>query len=265
MYFTTTSMKDLYMVTACSWVSCPNPRPYAHWRLFCFPYAGGSARLYQNWSFSLPAQVEVCAIELPGRGRRMAEAPFFDLTSLIQNLGQRFAPWLDKPFACFGHSLGGLVAFELVQWLRSHHQLEPQHLWVSAACAPHLPITAQPIHALPQAEFIAELRRYNGTPIAVLDNAELMELMLPMIRADFALLETYCYQTQPPLSCPITALWGKQDLIVSLDEMASWQVHTTGSFSLKLLSGDHFFVDQPQVLSYLQHCFDHTQTIFKEL
>lgn len=239
------------MVTTYPWVSCPNPRPYARWRLFCFPYAGSSARLYQDWAFKLPAQVEVCAIELPGRGRRMSEASLFDLTTLVQRLGSRFTPWLDKPFGFWGHSLGALVAFELARWLRSNNQREPQHLWVSAARAPQLAMTAQPLHALPRAELMAELRRYNGTPTAVLENAELMELMLPILRADFALLETYYYQVQPPLACSVTALWGDQDLIVSLDEILPWQVHTQGAFSVERLPGDHFFVHHLPILNYL--------------
>jgi len=237
------------------WISCPNPRPQASWRLFCFPYAGGSARIYRDWAFSLPPQVEVCPVELPGHGRRIAETPLNRLDVLVQNLGQSLLPWLDKPFTCFGHSLGSLIAFELVRWLRYHHRPEPQHLWISAARAPQLPVTDPPIHALPETELIAELRRYNGTPAAILDNTELMELLLPTIRADFALLETYRYQPQLPLTCSITALAGSQDPIVSSEEIAPWQVHTVGAFSLNVVSGGHFFVHKPQILQFLEAFF----------
>jgi medium-chain acyl-[acyl-carrier-protein] hydrolase len=185
----------------------------------------------------------------------MAETPFTRLDSLVQNLGESLLPLLDRPFACFGHSLGGLLTFELARWLRYHRQPEPRHLWISAARAPQLPITDPPIHALPEAELVAELRRYNGTPAAVLENAELMELLLPTIRADFTLLETYRYQLQTPLTCSITALAGSQDLIVRSEEIAPWQVHTVGAFSLNVVSGGHFFVHQPQILQFLEAFF----------
>lgn len=237
------------------WITCPNPRPQAPWRLFCFPYAGGSARIYRDWGFLLSPRVEVCPVELPGHGRRMAETPLTQLDSLVQNLGELLLPLLDRPFACFGHSLGGLIAFELARWLRSHQQPEPLHLWISAARAPQLPITDPPIHTLPKAQFMAELLRYNGTPAAVLENAELMELLLPSIRADFALLETYRYQPQPPLACSMTALAGTQDPIISFDEVIPWQIHTVGAFSLHVVPGDHFFIHQPSVLRFLEAFF----------
>jgi len=185
----------------------------------------------------------------------MAETPFTQLDSLVQNLGESFLPLLDRPFACFGHSLGGLLTFEVARWLRYYRQPEPRHLWISAVRAPQLPIPEPPLHALPEAELVAELRRYNGTPAAVLENAELMELLLPTIRADFALLETYRYQLQTPLTCSIKALAGSQDLIVSSEEITPWQVHTTGSFSLEVLPGDHFFVHQPRILQFLEAFF----------
>ncbi|MEO0405787.1 MAG: alpha/beta fold hydrolase, partial [Cyanobacteria bacterium P01_A01_bin.135] len=229
------------------WLSCPKPNPQARQRLFCFPYAGGSSRIYWDWPQQLP-QVEVCLIELPGRGRRMADPPITQLSQLVPQLSQALLPWLDRPFACFGHSLGALMAFELSHWLRQHQQPMPNHLWVSAARAPHLTSPDPLIHGLPRAEFMVELRRYNGTPAAILENVELMDLMLPTLRADFALLETYRYQARSPLPCPVAALWGKADDIVAPEEIEPWQVHTQGAFSLTAIPGDHFFIHQPQAL-----------------
>lgn len=219
--------------------------------MFCIPYAGGSAGIYQHWTKLPLADVEICLIELPGRGTRLTEAAFTSLNGLIWSLGEAILPWLDKPFACFGHSLGGLIAFELARWLRQHQHPEPGHLWVSGARAPHVRSTDLPIHALPKADFMAELRRYNGTPAAILENTELMDLLLPTLRADFTLLETYCYQEQAPLTCSITALSGEQDTIVSREAMSPWQIHTNGPFVLKSVPGDHFFIHQLQVSHYL--------------
>jgi len=233
------------------WLITPNPRPQANWRLFCFPYAGGAARIYQPWATALPSNVEVCAVELPGHGRRLTKPPITQLATLIQHLEIAIQPWLDKPFVFFGHSLGALVAFELARSLRQHQCPIPALLWVSAARAPHLISPNPPIYQLPQADFIAELRRYSGTPDEVLANAELMELLLPMLRADFALLETYRYHDQAPLTFPITAFGGEADAIVSLEDIRPWQIHTDAAFTLERVAGDHFFVHNPQTVSLL--------------
>lgn len=239
-----------------SWLSCPSPSPTAVLRLFCLPYAGGGGTwIYRNWGKTLPNTVEVHAVELPGHGRRLTEKPVGQLEPLITTLAEVMLPLLDKPFACFGHSLGGLIAFELVQYLRQTQKIEPCHLWISAARAPHLPHTKPMIHTLPDADFIAEIRQYNGTPAEILNNSELMALLLPALRADFVLLETYRYRPKPPLSSPITAFWGEDDTITSRSAIADWDKHTTGPFSLQSCPGEHFFIHQPDVLLALRSQF----------
>lgn len=227
-----------------SWLVCPQKRSQPQLRLFCFAYAGGSAWIFRPWAKQLPESIEVLAIELPGRGKRLVEPPLTDLTHLIETFGPQLLPYLHLPFAFFGHSLGALIAFELCRWLRRTVQLVPAHFWVSAARAPHLPVATPLMHTLPAADFISRLQKYQGTPMSVLDNAELMGLMLPTLRADFTLLETYRYQLRAPLNCPITGLWGEQDAIVSQADVAAWQVHTP-NFELAAVSGDHFFMQQP--------------------
>jgi medium-chain acyl-[acyl-carrier-protein] hydrolase len=170
------------------------------------------------------------------------------MEALIPPLAEGLLPWLDKPFAYFGHSLGGLIAFELIQYLRRTQQIEPVHFWVSATRAPHIPAPEPAMHSLPDQELILGLRRYNGTPAEVLENDELMALLLPTLRADFALLETYRYRPQPALNCPITAFWGEQDTIVNSVEVAAWQSYTQGRFQLEMFSGDHFFIHHPSVI-----------------
>lgn len=231
-----------------SWVTCPKPNPQAKLRLFCFHYAGGGALSFRTWSDSLPLTVEVCPIELPGRGFRLMEPPFTRLEPLIQAIAHALLPCLDKPFAFFGHSMGGLVSFELAQILRKKYDLSPVHLFVSGRRAPQVPDPKPPIHALAEPAFLEELRRLNGTPEAVLENAELMQLLLPTLRADFAVIETYVYAPEPPLDCPITAFGGLQDREVSCDDLKAWQEQTNAAFSLQMLPGNHFFLHSAQPL-----------------
>jgi len=188
---------------------------------------------------------------------QMRLTPFSRLQPLISTLASALLPYLDKPFAFFGHSLGGLVSFELARELRREYDLSPVHLFVSARCAPQIPSSKRAIHALPDFEFIEELRRLNGTPDSVLENAELMQLLIPILRADFAVLETYVYTQEPPLECPITVFGGLQDKEVSLQELEGWRSQTIASYNLQMFSGDHFFIqsEQPLLLETLvQFC-----------
>lgn len=229
------------------WVTCPKPNPQAKLRLFCFHYAGGGASVFRTWSDSLPQSLEVCAIELPGRGKRLMEPAFNQLEPLVQKLTSALLPYLDKPFAFFGHSMGGLVSFELARLLRRDYGLIPVHLLVSSHRAPQIPDPDPPIHALPEPELLQELRRFNGTPEAVLENAELMQLLLPTLRADFAVIETYAYTPEAPLNCPITVFGGLQDQEVSYDELEAWREQTNAAFLLQMFPGDHFFLHSDQL------------------
>lgn len=226
------------------WVAYFHPRSHPKLRLLCFPHAGGSARVFYKWSELLPSTVEVCSLELPGRGRRLFETPFTSIDLLLPALGPELLPLLDIPFVCFGHSLGARIAFEFCRWLQKIYQLTPQHFWVAAARAPHLPSDTPPIHGLPDLDFIAELRRYSGTAEEVLNNPELMSLMLPALKADFSLLETYRYRPSVRLDCPITGFWGQQDDIATQSDVAAWQQHTN-AFSLESVPGNHFFTHDP--------------------
>lgn len=231
-----------------SWIISLKPNPQADLRLFCFPYAGGSSFIFRSWSDFLPPSVEVCAIELPGRGRQMKLPPFDKMEPLVDAIASIIHPYLDKPFAFFGHSMGGLISFELARLLRKKSGILPVHLFISGRRAPQILRTDAPIHNLPEAEFIEELRHLNGTPPAVLENAELMQLFLPVLRADFAVLETYIYASEPPLECPITVFGGLQDSEVGRDELQAWQEQTKAIFNLHMFPGDHFFLNSVQHL-----------------
>jgi medium-chain acyl-[acyl-carrier-protein] hydrolase len=231
-----------------SWIACRKPRPQARLRLFCFPYAGGGAVIFRTWADGLPVDVEVCPVQLPGRGTRLMEPPFTQLSPLIQALAQALLPLLDKPFAFFGHSLGALVSFELARQLRGQYGVQPVRLFVSASRAPQLPHRGLPIHTLSEGDFLAELRHLNGTPREVLDHEELMQIALPVLRADFAVYETYVYATEPPLNHPISAFGGLRDRTVSQSDLEAWREQTSGSFSLQMFPGDHFFLNTTQPL-----------------
>lgn len=164
------------------------------------------------------------------------------LLPLVQTLAQVLLPYLNKPFAFFGHSMGALVGFELARQLCFQKSPVPVHLFVSGRHAPQIPDTEPPIHELPLPIFIKELRRYNGTQEAVLQNAELMKLLVPTLRADFALSKTYVYSISEPLDCPISAFGGFQDSSVNCEDLAAWRNQTSSSFELRMLRGNHFFL-----------------------
>lgn len=234
-----------------SWTSLRRTGPEPRLRLFCFPYAGASALIYRTWPASLPSDVEVCPVQLPGRGARSKEPPFTRLSPLVEALAQALGPLLDIPFAFFGHSLGALVSFELARKVRKDYAINPVHLFVSAARAPQIPRRASPIHSLPDGEFLAELRRLDGTPAELLECKEFMEIMLPLLRADFSVFETYKYLNEPVLDCPISAFGGLQDRRVSKVDLEAWHAQTDASFSLQMFPGDHFFLKHPLVLRAL--------------
>ena len=212
-------------------------------RLFCFSYAGGSASTFSSWANNIDSEVEICPIELPGHGCRIAEQPFDQLEPLVEEITNALLPYLEKPFALFGHSMGGLVSFELAHLLRKKFNLSPEHLFISGRRAPQIPDPRPPIHHLDKLKLINELGRLNGTPKAVLENAELMELFLPVLRADFTTIETYIYKSKPLLDCSITVLGGLQDDEVSCENLEAWQEQTNSNFSIQMFQGDHFFIN----------------------
>jgi medium-chain acyl-[acyl-carrier-protein] hydrolase len=229
------------------WLAASPQNPRAPLRLFCFPHSGAGAYIFRAWLPSFPAHIEVCPVRLPGRENRIDEPLIADMPALVRATAAGLRPYLDRPFAFFGHSMGALLSFELARFLRRHYRLSAVRLFVSGHGAPHLPAADPPCHALPEAEFVAKLRELHGTPDEVLDNLELRALILPIVRADFAVCETYAYEEDEPLACPISAFGGRQDACVSRADLEAWSVHTRADFSARLLPGDHFFLHQARV------------------
>jgi medium-chain acyl-[acyl-carrier-protein] hydrolase len=179
---------------------------------------------------------------MPGRENRIKDTLFTRLPPLVQAIAQSLYPHLDKPFAFFGHSLGAKLAFELTRLLRREQGPEPLHLFVSGHGAPHRPETGQPIHALPDAEFIREVKRYEGMPQELLESVELMRYLTPILRADFSVNESYVYTQEPPLGSSITAYGGLRDDKVSREDIEAWREQTDASFESLMFPGGHFFL-----------------------
>jgi medium-chain acyl-[acyl-carrier-protein] hydrolase len=227
---------------ASRWLAYREVNPRARLRLFCFPYAGGGASAYRGWAAALPADIEVCPVQLPARESRLREAAFERPEPLIATLADVLESHLDIPFAFFGHSMGAMISFELARELRRRGGPPPLHIFVSARRAPQVPPREEPIHDLPEPEFLAKLRDLNGTPEEVLQHTELMRLLMPVLRADFAVNETYFYRPEAPLAMGISAFGGLGDREVTRDDLALWREHTRGPFRLRMLPGDHFFL-----------------------
>ncbi len=241
------------MIDTSKWIVRYQSRPRVRFRLFCFPYAGGSASIYRQWSELLPSDIEVCPIQLPGRENRSTEPPFTHATPLVQNLLPVLRPYLDLPYAFFGHSMGALISFELARQIRNQRYPEPQHLFVSSRRSPHICASDSPIHQLPDTAFWEELRLYGGVPDTLLKNPQIAKFFLPLLRADFAIHETYKYTPGVRLSYPITAFGGLQDRKVESEEIIAWREMTNSDFNLHLFPGNHFFIRQEyhQILSVI--------------
>lgn len=212
-------------------------------RLFCFPYAGGGTAVFRGWQKQLPTSVEVLTLNLPGREMRFKEPPRVNLADLLDEITPSIIELIDRPFALFGHSMGGLLAFELARRLRASGAAEPALLFVSGCRGPHLPERKPPIHGLPEDEFLQRLRTMNGTPQELLQDEELMALLGPVLRADLQLIETWNHQTEDPLAMPIIATGGEQDDEAWPDELRTWSEHTSTEFQAHLFPGDHFFLN----------------------
>ena len=168
------------------------------------------------------------------------------LDKLVETIAREIPPYLDKPFAFFGHSMGAIIAFELARRLRDERGVEPEHLFISGRRSPRTPGRDPCVHNLPEPEFVAEIARMNGTPKEVLEHKELMSILSPMLRADFAVCYSHIYVAGEPLRCPITVLGGTQDEIATPDTLDLWREETTGAFRVHMLEGDHFFINQWQ-------------------
>lgn len=245
--------------TTSRWFPYPSPSLNTPLRMFCFPYAGGGASTYRTWGAHLKHLTEVYPVELPGRETRLKEKPMDRFMPLVHTLVEIMYPLLDKPFVLFGHSMGAILAFEICRTLRQQQGPLPECLVVSGAKPPQLRERSAPLHTMGDDAFISALRGFNGTPEAVLKNQELMKLMLPVLRADFTLDETYEYVEQPGLGCPIIAFAGDADKEAPETSMRAWSQLTSERFELQVIPGNHFYIHHTaEMLPIIESCLRYT-------
>lgn len=228
------------------WLRVVKHDPFAALRLFCFSYAGAGANAYRAWADAPFAGVEIVAVQLPGRETRMREEAFTAVTPLVETLVRELAPYLDrKPFLFFGHSMGALVSFELTRELRRQAKPLPRALFVSGRRGPDAAAEKRDrvMHRMNDADLIAELREMNGTSAGVMEHPELLELLLPIFRADFSVCENWQYDDDAPLAMPIHAFGGVDDPGVSRDHLQAWERQTEAAYTLEQFEGDHFYVN----------------------
>jgi medium-chain acyl-[acyl-carrier-protein] hydrolase len=238
------------------WFSLPTVKPEPSLRLFCFGYAGSGASVYFPWIKEFQwSRVEIRPIQLPGRENRLNEAPCNTIAEIIGRLLPEIAPFLNCPFVLFGHSLGSIIAFELARGLRKAGLRQPSTLIVSSGQPPHLPRLELPLHALEHDAFIAAVsERYRGIPPELLQIPELLEIFLPILRADLKLLETYTYTPESALAVNLVALGGDSDDLLEPSVLERWKDQGMGRFSTALFPGGHFYLreSRSQLIEYLK-------------
>lgn len=230
------------------WVRCYRPRPYATRRLICFPHAAGGAGFYRQWADALPADVELWAVQYPGREDRFTETCVPDMDTLADLVADALEPVLDLPTAVFGHSMGAAVGYEVTHRLLARRPGSVNRLFVSARPSPsHQRATRTEVHLRDDDGIVAELATLRGSGIAVLDQPELRELVLPMVRNDFRLIETYSPAVFAPLPIPILALAGADDPRMTVAQAADWAEATAAGFGLEVFPGGHFYLEPLRV------------------
>lgn len=218
------------------------PRPEARSRLFCFPHAGGGPVAFFDWAQRFGPETECVSLQYAGRGQRLQEEPLTSVEELVSQIADVFLQWSDKPFAFYGHSFGGIIAFELARELRRSGVPGPHHLFIGASRPPHHPPLSPLIHGLNDREFVENVQaRYGGIPASIYRDPEVLEMFLPAMRADFTAYETYRLQQDDPLEAPITVFAGAEDKAVSPEALAEWALYTTSDFDITVLPGGHFF------------------------
>jgi len=209
--------------------------------LFCLPFAGGSKYSLGFLKKVLPHNISCYFLEYPGRGTRIKENFADNIVEVVDDLYNKIAPLLNKPFALYGHSMGAKIAYLLAQRIRENDMPNPLHLFISGTDAPSVPSKKSPKHLLPKDEFIIAVRELGGLPDEILANQEMLEYFEPILRADFKLSESYGYKVKMPLKVPVTVMIGDQEDMEEADVL-EWQSETTIPITLHKLPGNHFFI-----------------------
>jgi surfactin synthase thioesterase subunit len=211
-------------------------------RLFCFAHAGGGSGFFRSWQKSLTPEIAVTPVVLPGREARWREPAYTRMDLLIEPLCDAMLPHLDRPFALFGHSVGAVIAYEVARRLADGPFGPLVCLFVSARRVPHSPGNRPPIYKLPLDQFLAQVERLSGAQLRLLRESPLLPALLPGLRADFELNDTYSPTLGNVLTLPFSAFVGDRDQLVTVDEMRRWTELTVGEFNLRIFAGDHFYL-----------------------
>lgn len=234
------------------WFTLPFPREKARIRLFCFPYAGSGADIFRDWPKELHESIEVVPVVLPGRGPRLGEIPYTSMETLVEELFIAIQHLLDRPFAFFGHSFGALAAFELARRLQAGGVLA-KSIFLSACPAPPLPAPTRPVGNMSDNELTNRLLELGGTSEEVMRHQELLQLVLPAVRADFEIIESYQFRPCRLLQCRFLICGGDADLEVPPHLLGGWRQHTAAGAEIRLFQGDHFFLARraPELLEWI--------------
>lgn len=216
-------------------------------KLFCFPYAGGSAMVYTRWRKYLNPWITLHPVEMAGRGKRFQTPLYQSFPEALDDLYQLIRPELEQhtPYAFFGHSMGGYIVYEMTRKLIALNYPEPVHLFISGRNPSHIKKEEKIYHLLPDEEFRKEIIEMGGTPPEVFEHQELLDIFFPILRADYKILETHEAPVQDAkFPCPITVLCGDQDPDVAKDEIEQWRNYTINQFDSYLFEGGHFFINE---------------------
>jgi len=224
------------------WFACFHPSSTSKIRLFCFPHGGGSPFFFRDWGTSFSQEFELFALNLPGRGNRIQDPLLRDMDDLATAIVDALQPYLDKPFAFFGHSVGALVCFEVARRLEAQGFPSPMRIFISAHEAPHRIAEKTPMYNLPDEELLKVVKELEVIPEGALEDQELADIVLPPLRADFQLAETYQFKGKE-LTAPISAFGGTEDPLVRQIELQEWERYTTGQCQLTMFEGDHFYLE----------------------
>ncbi|UCG70212.1 MAG: thioesterase [Thermoplasmata archaeon] len=242
------SAEEKLNVTQNPWFYVPKPNCKAKLKLFCFPYAGGTAEIYYAWPYDLPEEIEMLAIHYPGHIPRSNERLFTRISKLVEAISGEIVRYTDKSYAFFGHSMGALVAYELSRRFASEGRKMPEYLFLSARRAPHIPVIHPHMHKLTKEEWISVMRCFNMVPEEVIKNMKLLEKILPVIKADFEMVETWQFDAQtPPLDIPVCVFGGINDNLAPKKDIEAWEKMTRKKFNAYFFPEKHFFIMKDEV------------------
>ncbi|MCG7552621.1 alpha/beta fold hydrolase [Pseudoalteromonas sp. Of11M-6] len=232
-------------------------RPNASKRLIILPHAGGSASYFRHWANIADSDLEVVVVQYPGRENRMAEPLISDMDRLVGNLATGLKAILNKPYILFGHSMGGGIAYELAERIQAYRYPPPTQLVVSAVEGPSCHHATE-VHKAPDEVMLNELKRLNGTEVDLNALPELLEMMLPLLRNDYQLIETYQPNLNAPkLQLPITVMLGSTDTELTYEEAQAWQQVSSQPINIEVYEGGHFYL-----ANHVEAILTHLGTLF---